>query len=266
MTEPILSRLRAKAGGDATLYAYGVLLYLFLYAPIVYLIIFSFNDATATTPPWRGFTLQWYRQVLQNVDLRVAFLNSASLGVMTAVISVTLGTLMAFAFRWRFRGKGFVFGLLLLPMLTPGIVLGVALTLLWRFFRLTPGLFSSTLVAHVIYTLPFAFLIVFTRLHRFDRSLEEAAMDLGADHIRTFRHVTFPLIRPGVIAAVIFAFTLSFDEFIRTFFVIGNENTLPMYVWSMIMTDSTPQTNAIGAIIVGLSLSWILLGTVFLRR
>lgn len=260
------SRRRALAGGEKALYAYVALLYLFFYAPIVYLVIFSFNAATTTTPPWRGFTLEWYGLVLGNAGLRTAFLNSVSLGVATALISVTVGTLMAFAFRWRFRGKAFVFSLLLLPMLTPGIVLGVALTLLWRFFQLTPGLFSSTLVAHVIYTLPFAFLIVFTRLHRFDRSLEEAAMDLGADHLSTFRHVTFPLIRPGLIAAGLFAFTLSFDEFIRTFFVIGNENTLPMYVWSMIMTDISPQTNAIGAMIVGFSLSWVLLGHLFLRK
>jgi ABC-type spermidine/putrescine transport system permease subunit II len=252
--------------GDVALYLYAALLYLFFYAPVIYLVVFSFNDAAATTPPWRGFTLQWYRQIFANSDLRAAFVNSLSLGIVSAVLSVAVGTLMAFAFRWPFRGKGLVFALLLLPMLTPGIVFGVALTLLWRFLGLTPGLFTSTLVAHVTYTLPFAFLVVFTRLHRFDRSLEEAAMDLGADQVTTFRLVTLPIILPGLVAGAIFCFTLSFDEFIRTFFVIGNENTLPMYLWSMIMTDSTPQTSAVGSVIVAFSLTWILLGHVFLRK
>ena len=257
---------RPRRRGDVALYAYAAVLYLFFYAPVMYLVVFSFNDAAATTPPWRGFTMTWYRQIFSNSDLRGAFVNSLSLGVVSAIVSVALGTLMAFAFRWPFRGKGVIFSLLLLPMLTPGIVFGVALTLLWRFFGLTPSLFTSTLVAHVTYTLPFAFLVVFTRLHRFDRSLEEAAMDLGADQLTTFRLVTLPLILPGLVAGAIFCFTLSFDEFIRTFFVIGNENTLPMYLWSMIMTDSTPQTNAVGSVIVAFSLAWILVGHVFLRK
>jgi spermidine/putrescine transport system permease protein len=260
-------RLAPAAGrGHLGLYAYAALLYLFFYAPVIYLVVFSFNDAAATTPPWRGLTFQWYRQIFSNSDLWRAFVNSLSLGLVASAISVTLGLLVAFAFRWPFRGKPAVFALLLLPMLTPGIVFGVALTLLWRVLGLTPSLFTSTLVAHVTYTLPFAFLVIFTRLHRFDRSLEEAAMDLGADPVTTFRRVTLPLILPGLVAAAIFCFTLSFDEFIRTLFVIGNENTLPMYLWSMIMTDSTPQTSAVGSVIVAFSLTWILLGHLLLRR
>jgi spermidine/putrescine transport system permease protein len=257
----------ARVGrGDLALYVYAALLYLFVYAPVIYLVIFSFNDAAATTPPWRGFTVQWYRAIYSNGDLWRAFGNSLSLGLLTAAIAVTLGMLIALVFRWPFRSKPAVFALLLLPMLTPGIVFGVSLTLLWRVFGLTPSLFSSTLVAHVTYTLPFAFLVIFTRLHRFDRSLEEAAMDLGADPLATFRRVTLPLISPGLAAAAIFSFTLSFDEFIRTLFVIGNENTLPMYLWSMIMTDSTPQPSAVGTVIVGFSVVWVLVGLVLLRR
>jgi spermidine/putrescine transport system permease protein len=250
----------------APLYLYAGLMYLFFYAPVIYLVVFSFNDAAATTPPWRGLTFEWYRQVLANAGLRSAFTNSLTLGLATATVSATLGMLMALAFRWSFRGKRLVFALLLLPMLTPGIVFGVALMLLWRVCGLTPGLFSSALVAHVTYTLPFAFLVIFTRLHRFDRALEEAAMDLGADPVTTFRRITLPLIAPGLVGAAIFCFTLSFDEFIRTLFVIGNENTLPIYLWSMIMTDSTPQTSAVGSLIVAFSLAWVLLGHAYLLR
>ncbi len=257
---------RADGRGGWALWAYGALAYLFVYAPVVYLVVFSFNDAAATTPPWRRFTLRWYRAIAANSDLRDAFLNSVELGLLTALVAVVLATAMALAFRERFAGKGLVFTLLLLPMLTPGIVLGVALTLLWRVLGLTPGLFSSALVAHVTYTLPFAFLVVFTRLHRFDRSLEEAAMDLGADQFTTFRLVTLPLILPGLVGAAIFAFTLSFDEFIRTLFVVGSDNTLPIYLWSMIMTDSSPQTSAVGAVIVAFSLTWVVVGQFLLRR
>lgn len=248
------------------LYGYAAALYAFLYVPVLYLVIFSFNDSMSITPPWRGFTLEPYRQILNNAQLRNAFLNSALVGVISAGVSVLLGTLLAFAFRSSFRGKTAIFNLLLLALLTPGIVLGVALTLVWKVLDLTPGLLGSTLVAHIIYTLPFSFLVVFTRLHQFDRSLEEAAMDLGADDLTTFWEVTLPLIRPGIFAALMFVFTLSFDEFIRTFFVIGNENTLPVYVWSMIMTDVSPQTNAVGAFIVGFSLCCAMLGQMFLRK
>lgn len=255
-----------RGRGDWALWLYAGLVYLFVYAPVIYLVIFSFNAADATTPPWRGATVEWYRRIALNSDLREAALNSLGLGLATAAIAVTLGTLMALAFRWPFRGKGPVFTLLLLPMLTPGIVFGVALTLLWRVLGLTPSLFSSALVAHVTYALPFAFLVIFTRLHRFDRALEEAAMDLGADQLTTFRLITLPLILPGLAGAAIFAFTLSFDEFIRTLFVIGSENTLPIYLWSMIMTDSSPQTSAVGAVIVAFSLMWVVLAHLLLRR
>ena len=222
------------------------------------LVIFSSNDAPATTPPWWGLNFQCYRQILPSNDLWRAFADSLSLGLVASMISVTLGMLIAFAFRWPFRSTPAVFALLLLPMLTPGIVFGVALMLLWRVFGLTPSPFTSTLVAHMTYARPFAFLVVFTRLHRFDRSRAEAAMDLGADPL--------PLILPGFIAAAILCFMLSFDEFIRTLFVVGNEDTLPIFLWSMIMSDSTPQTSAVRSVIVAFSLTWILVGHAYLLR
>lgn len=245
--------------------AYAATVYGCLYAPIVFLTVFSFNDAVSITPPFRGFSLRWYEQVWQNSVLQNAVFNSLVLGLVTSAIAVTLGTLMAFSFRSRFRGKDFILNLTLMPMLTPGIVLGIALLLLWTFLGLSPSLFGSTLVGHVTYTLPFVFLIIFPRLHRFDRSLEEAAMDLGADPSRTFWKITFPLIRPGIIASAIFAFTLSFDEFILSFFLVGNANTLPIYLWGMMLTRLSPETNAIGALILGFSLILAWVAHVFLR-
>src|ERR1043166_462554 len=137
---------RRRIPSTWVLYLYAAALYVFFYAPVLYIVIFSFNDSASITPPWRGFTLEPYRQVLGNSNLRDAFINSVTLGLATAVISVSMGTMLAIGFRSQFRGKAAIFNLLLLALLTPGIVLGVALTLFWRVLNLTPGLFGSTLV------------------------------------------------------------------------------------------------------------------------
>jgi spermidine/putrescine transport system permease protein len=247
-----------------SLYAIGV--YTLIYAPIVMLAIYSFNDAMFITPTWDGFTLKWYRALLENPNLHEAFRNSFTLGLATAAISTIIGVAFAFAFRKSFLAKNAMFNLMLLPMLTPGIVFGVALILFWNLLHLRPSLFGSTLVGHVTYTLPFIFLIIFPRLHKFEHQLEEAAMDLGADELTTFWEVTFPLIKPGIVASALFAFTLSFDEFIRTLFLVGSDNTLPIFLWSMIEQDISPQTNAIATVIMVFSLLWAFVGQLILTR
>jgi ABC-type spermidine/putrescine transport system permease subunit II len=238
---------------------YAAVVYLCLYAPIVFLTVFSFNDAVSVTPPFRGFSLRWYREVWHDAVLHGAVVNSIGLGLITAAISVTLGTLLAFGFRSRFRAKDAVLHLTLMPMLTPGIVLGIALLLSWTFLGLSPSLFGSTLAGHVTYALPFVFLIVYPRVHKLDRSLEEAAMDLGAGRFTTFWQVVLPIVRPGIVAGAIMAFTLSFDEFILSFFLVGNANTLPIYLWGIMLTRLSPETNAIGALTMAFSLvsAWV---------
>ena len=142
----------------------------------------------------------------------------------------------------------------------PGLTIGVALLILFHAIGLRPGLMTTTLIAHVGFALPYVFVLITTRLHRFDAALEEAAMDLGADELTTFWKITFPLIRPGVIGSALFAFTLSFDEFIRTLFTIGNDNTLPIQIWSMLGSMVSPELNAAATLIVVLSIGLVVLG------
>src|SRR5262249_22907920 len=148
--------------------------------------VLSFNDSNSITLPWGGFTLRWYRALAENQSVFVSLENSLTLGLMTAVLSTVIGGLAAFAFRSRFRGRVAVVRMPLLPFLLPGLTAGVALLLLSRPLAVRPGLMTTTLVPRVGFTPPSFFLLISPRLHRFDESLEEAAMDLGADEITTF--------------------------------------------------------------------------------
>jgi len=245
---------------------YGTAVYVFLYTPIAMLIVLSFNDTNSITLPWGGFTFRWYRALAENQSLFVSLKNSLTLGLITAVLSTVVGALAAFAFRSQFRGQVAVMRMLLLPFVIPGLTIGVALLLLFHGLGVRPGLPTPTLVAHVGFTLPYVFVLISTRLHRFDESLEEAAMDLGADEITTFWQVTFPLIRPGIVGSALFAFTLSFDEFIRTLFTIGNDNTLPIQIWSTLGSMVSPELNAIATLIVAASFALVIVGELLRGR
>jgi ABC-type spermidine/putrescine transport system permease subunit II len=246
--------------------AYAGGFYAFLYVPIAVMVVLSFNDSEIMGFPLKGFTLRWYGAAFAGNDLLGALFNSFAVGIFASIIATALALMIALGLRHRVPFREAVLPVILIPIITPGIVSGVLLYVSFGIVGLPYGLSTAVLAAHVTWVLPFAFLTLYPRLHRFDRSIEEAAMDLGATPWVVFRRVVLPLIRPAIIATVLFSFTLSFDEFIRTFFVIGNENTLPMYLWSMIMTDSTPQTSAVGSVIVAFSLTWILLGHVFFRK
>jgi ABC-type spermidine/putrescine transport system permease subunit II len=245
---------------------YAVALFAFLYLPILAMAVFSFHDSTVNSLPWRGFTLKWYVQAVQNPDLMIAFGNSVTLGIMTALAAVVLGTAMALAFRLPFRGRLIVLTVILLPVMTPPIVHGVAFIMFWHALGLRLSLFGSTFIGHVTFVIPFVFLTIFPRVHRFDRSLEEAAMDLGATRTVTFWRITLPLIRPGILAGGVLAFALSFDEFLRTLFLIGPDITLPLFLWSMVTNDLSPQPNAVAAMITAISLACLALWSRFAAR
>ncbi len=242
------------------------LVYAFLYLPIVTIAVLSFHDSTVFALPWQGFTTRWYTRAVANPDLLVAFRNSLVLGCGTGTIAMVLATAMALAFRLPFWGKPFVLALILLPVMTPPIVHGVALTMFWRFNDLSLSLYSSAFVGHLTFVMPFVFLTIFPRVHRFDRSLEEAAMDLGATRTMTFWRVTFPLMRPGIIAGGILAFTLSFDEFLRTLFLTSRDLTLPLFLWSMVTNDPSPQSSAVATMIALFSLGCLVVWSRFASR
>ena len=251
---------------SAALLAYVVAFFVFLYGPLLILLLLSFNDTDRIGWPFRGFTLRWFGYLAERADIVKALVNSMLLGVTAAIVSVSLALMLALAFRTAFLFKPALMQLILLPILIPGIVSGVLLLAFFGYFGLPFGLFSSVLCAHVTWTLPFAFLTIYPRLHSFDRGLEEAAEDLGAGKFAVFRYIILPLIMPGIIATLLFCFTLSFDEFIRTAFVLGTERVMPVLLWSLVTQVAEPYIPAVGVANVLISLLVSLAGLLLAAR
>ena len=209
---------------------YAVAFFGFLYLPIAVLLVLSFNDSQVIGFPLKGFTLGWYEQVFGDAKFFQALAKSFGVGLVASLISTALALMVALGLRKQFVGRQFVIPTMLLPIIIPGIVSGAVLFVFFGISGVPYCLWTGALVAHVTWVLPFAFLTLYPRLVAFDQALEEAAMDLGANAWVVFRRIVFPLIRPAVIATVLFSFTLSFDEFVRTLFVIGAERTTPVYL------------------------------------
>jgi spermidine/putrescine transport system permease protein len=230
-----------------------------LHLPVLVLVVFSFNRSRFSAT-WTGFTLEWYRRLLEREDLLRALGRSLFVGVAATVIATVAGTLLALALgRCGLRGRRAVEALLYAPVVTPEIVVGVSLLMLFALVGLPLGL-GSIVLAHATFCLPFVVIVMLARLAGMDRSLEEAAMALGANELSAFRRVTLPQLAPGILAAALLAFTLSFDDFVITSFVAGpGSSTLPMVVYSMVRRNVDPTVNAISAIIVGVTTSLVLL-------
>jgi spermidine/putrescine transport system permease protein len=252
--------------GRRLLLGYGVLGFGFLYLPIVFLVLFSFNDYIIPSLPFRGFTLKWYRELGYDFVLHEALYSSLFIAACTTVVSTVLGTLAAFPLvRCSFRFKRSSRLLVILPMIIPHFLMGVALLLFFALVKLPLSRFTIIL-GHIVFTLPFAILIVSTRLYGLDRTLELAASDLGANPARTFRHVTLPLIMPGVVGAALLVFTLSMDEFLITYFVSGQKGTLTMYIWSLLKDGIAPRVNALASALLAASFVLLLFGAWILER
>jgi spermidine/putrescine transport system permease protein len=238
----------------------------FLYVPIIVLILFSFNSAR-TGAVWQGFTLQWYQRLLHNDALIAAALRSLAIAVASTTGAVVIGTLTALAMeRQHFRGKTLWDGLLYMPVIIPEIVAGVSLLLFFAATGMERGFFTLA-VSHIAFSMPFVYLTVRARLADFDRSIEEAAQDLGADELKTFALITLPLLMPGIISGALLAFTLSIDDFIISFFVTGKGwNTLPIYIWSQLKQGVTPEINAVSAMLLLFSVSIIVASLALQRR
>jgi spermidine/putrescine transport system permease protein len=234
---------------------YAAVFFGFLYIPILVLLALSFNDSATMGFPFRGFTFRWYGEVFTGGDFLRSLTNSLLVGAASAVISTALALSTAMSLRHAFPMRQAVVPLLLVPMITPGIVSGILMLVFFGLTGLPYGLWTAVLAAHVTWILPFAFLTLYPRLHKFDRSLEEAAMDLGAPRPMVFYRVVLPLIRPAIVATLLFAFTLSFDEFIRTLFVIGADRTTPIFLWLLVNDKLAPYLPAVGVVIMVISVS-----------
>jgi len=224
--------------------------YLFLHLPILVLMVFSFNSSRFGVS-WTGFTLDWYRRLLERDDLLLGLRRSVLVGLATALVATVLGTLIAVALgRRRFRGRSAVEAFLYLPIVTPEIVVGISLLMLFAFAGVPLGLATIT-VAHIAFGVAFVAVVVRARLAGMDGSLEEAALTLGADEITAFRTVTLPLLAPGIVAGALLAFTLSFDDYVITSFVAGaGSSTLPLVVYSMVRRGIEPSVNAISTVVI----------------
>jgi len=240
-------------------------IFLFLFAPIIIIVLFSFNDSPRLSFPITGFSIRWYAEVLTSPVFRTAVRNTMIVSSATSFIAIVLGTLASLGLtRHRSRLGNAVLPLLMLPVSLPALFLGIALLTYFSLLRMQLSLFTVT-IGHLIYTLPYFVLVANARLERFDTVVEEAAQDLGATPWQVFWRVTLPIIAPSIIGAGVVVFALSFDEFLITFFVIGSESTLPMLIWSMMRRTIDPSINAISTILLFTSLLLVLITSRFVR-
>lgn len=242
------------------LQAYSILVYLFLYVPIIVLMVYSFNSSELITA-WEGFTLRWYEKMFQNGAIFDAAKNSVLIALLTTVFSCIIGTMAALALhRYKFPARQWIDSLFYLPVVMPPIIVAVALLAVFAWSKITLGIATIT-IGHVVMTISFVTLIVLARLQGFDRSLEEAAMDLGANEWVTFWRVTLPQIFPSILAGGLLTFTISLDEFVMTFFTTGpGINTLPILIYSMVKSGVTPEINALSTILILITVIFVFLG------
>jgi len=235
-----------------------VAVFVFLFAPVLLVVLFSFNKTAALTFPFHGFSLQWYRKVLSSPTFVSAIFASLKVGIVTVLLTVTIGTLAALGVtRYSFPGRRALRTLLLLPAALPGLFMGTALLTFFLVAHVQLSLFTAT-VGHLVYVLPYFFLVASTRLDRFDFLLEESARDLGAGPWSTLWRVTLPIIGPSLIAGALVAFSLSWDEVMITYFTIGNQNTLPLVIYSTVKQSIDPSVNAVSTLLLAGSLIFLI--------
>jgi len=262
--------------GSLALSLNAIAIFGFLYLPILILILFSFNN-TRSVAQFTGFSTEWYTKLFSNDELRAAAGNSLIVAFVSTIVSTVIGTMTALAMdRFRFRVYSLLEANLYLPIVIPEIVMGISLLLFFNqaLFPLIeavigfrPGAGVPTVaIAHIAFNIPFVYVIVRARLAGFDRRLEEAAQDLGADEWMTFKRVTLPLLMPGILGGALMAFTLSLDDYLITAFTRGNINTMPTYIYSLVRKGVTPEVNALSTVLLGLSMGLVLLSLAAQRK
>ncbi len=244
-----------------------VLVYGFMFLPVAVVVLLSFNANQFGSFPMTGMSLRWFEELWNNDAVMRAFRTSIVLGLMTAVISTTLGILASLALvRYKIPGRNTITTLLIAPILVPEVVLAVALLLFLNWLGLGKS-FALLLAGHVIFTLPFVILVVQARLVSIKRDVEEAALSLGASPVQTFFAVTLPLMLPAVAAGALFAFTISFDDITGTlFWKPGGVETVPTQIFSMLRNSISPEINALGTVMIVMTVGLPLLGAAVARK
>ena len=230
---------------------YGGFYLAFLYLPILLIPLFSFSESIYIAFPITGLTLNWYREMLKQTALVQSLFASLQVAAVVAIVSTILGTLAAKAVtRYRLKGRETLVGFIMLPFVIPGLILGISLLVFIKNIGLELSLVTVA-IGHVLIAVPFSMLVMVSRLEGFDKSLEEASLDLGENPWTTFWYITFPLAFPGIVASLLLTFTLSFDEFILAFFLGGKQATLPLFIWSQLrFPQKLPNVLALGSCIL----------------
>ncbi|QEW22320.1 Inner membrane ABC transporter permease protein YdcV [Marinibacterium anthonyi] len=250
-----------------SLRTYAFLYLAFLYIPVLFLPLFSFNDGTIVAFPIKGWTLEWYRQLGDQDTLLRALMNSLVVGATTACAATAMGLFAARAYvRYRFRGREVSEGIVMLPLVVPGIIVASSMLVLFLTIGLKPSL-GTVILGHTFLALPFAVSILKSAFDDFDVALEEAALDLGSTTWGVFRRVTLPIVAPGIVSSLLVTFTVSFDEFVLAFFLSGNQPTLPVYIWSQIRFPAKlPSTLALGSLLLLASVLMLVIAETVRRR
>ncbi len=252
--------------GWAGLSVVSILVMVFLYGPILVLVVYSFNAAHLSMA-WRGTTLKWYAALLHDEALLAATANSLLIALVSTLGATCLGGLLALGMeQMPHRRQQMIEGGLVLPLVIPEVMMGVALMLFFVMLKLPLGILT-VMLGHIVFNVPLVTIMIRTRLRKLDPALREAAADLGADSWQVFRHVTLPLLRPAIWGAVLVAFTVSLDDFLVTFFTAGpGGTTLPLKVYSMIKSGVTPEINALSALLLLISMTCVALSLHVQRR
>jgi spermidine/putrescine transport system permease protein len=256
-----------KITGWSLIKLYTILIYVFMFTPIVAVVILSFNPQQFGSFPMEGFSFRWYVKLAQNHTILGAFKNSLILGSLTSIVVTAIGIPAAMAFvRYNFPGKNTLNTLLLTPIMIPEVVLGVALLLFIRWLQ-QPKSFLLLLIGHVVLTLPYVLLVVQARLVGIKIEYEEAAQTLGANPLQTFKEVTLPLLAPAILAGMLFSFTISFDDVTATlFWATASNQTVPVKIFGMLRHSISPEINALGTVMIVLTISIPLLAGYLSRK
>ncbi len=243
-----------------------ILIYIFLWAPVILLITFSFSKNRFGIR-WEGFTLQWYADIFRSAAVKEALLKSLVIALVTVIAATILGTIAAYGmYKYKFKGKETLRTTMLIPMVMPSVVTGAALLVFYKATGIPLG-YVSIIIAHITFCSPLAAFVVLGRMMRIDWSLEEASADLGANRLTTLAKVTVPALLPAMIASATLIFPWSFDDFIITYFVAGvGTTTLPIYIFSQLRFGVSPVINTIGTIFVAIPVIGILFITLLQKK
>ena len=240
-------------------FSYLTVIYCFFYFPIILLVVYSFNNSTYSLL-WHGFTLDWYKQLGDDTDLAVVALHSLEVGVLAASLATFIGTIAATClYRYRFFGKNLLHGLLFVLIVSPDIVMGISLLILFFLLKMRLG-FWSLLLSHITFCIPFVAVTVYSRLSGLDKNVFEAARDLGANYFMSFRRIIIPMLWPAILAGWLLSFTLSLDDVIISFFVTGPDfQILPLYIYSLVRIGLKPELNALCSVMFAITLFIVVL-------